>query len=403
MKILFICGSLEPGRDGVGDYTRRLAGEVIRQGHQAAIIALNDEYAREAAFANHRVYTNREDFARGFTTEGLEDIHFHTSDRTKIPILRLRRDVSWSTRMQLAKRFVDLHVPDWLSLQFVPYAFHQKGLPFSLGRHLEKLSRGRNLQMMFHELWLGMENNASLKNLIYGFLQSGIIRRLVKLLNPSVVLTQSTVYETQLKKYRINASLLPLFGNIAMIASENTGRTLRQKLERGTLELVIFGGIHYGAPAENLAKDFANFKVITGCKVRLTILGRSGNEQRNWSFAFESAGIDVNIAGEQDSQQISRILSNTCIGISTTPLPLIEKSSVVATMLEHGLPVICCARQWIPRGVEKHSVPLGVFNYSPGELRHLIADAENTLINPRQISDIAHEFVRRLEAATANG
>ena len=41
MKLIFICGSLEPGRDGVGDYTRRLAGELIRQGHQIAIIALN--------------------------------------------------------------------------------------------------------------------------------------------------------------------------------------------------------------------------------------------------------------------------------------------------------------------------------------------------------------------------
>lgn len=27
MTILFLCGSLEPGRDGVGDYTRRLAGD----------------------------------------------------------------------------------------------------------------------------------------------------------------------------------------------------------------------------------------------------------------------------------------------------------------------------------------------------------------------------------------
>jgi hypothetical protein len=32
IKILFICGSLEPGKDGVGDYTRRLwrtRGEIV--------------------------------------------------------------------------------------------------------------------------------------------------------------------------------------------------------------------------------------------------------------------------------------------------------------------------------------------------------------------------------------
>ena len=44
MKICFICGSLEPGKDGVGDYSRRLAGELIRLGHQASIISINDSF-----------------------------------------------------------------------------------------------------------------------------------------------------------------------------------------------------------------------------------------------------------------------------------------------------------------------------------------------------------------------
>src|SRR5690606_39818307 len=44
MNIAFICGSLEPGKDGVGDYTRRLAGELLRNGHNATIIAINDRY-----------------------------------------------------------------------------------------------------------------------------------------------------------------------------------------------------------------------------------------------------------------------------------------------------------------------------------------------------------------------
>ena len=47
MKIVFLCGSLEPGRDGVGDYTRMLAAEIIRKGHNAAIVALADKYSLE--------------------------------------------------------------------------------------------------------------------------------------------------------------------------------------------------------------------------------------------------------------------------------------------------------------------------------------------------------------------
>lgn len=42
MDILFICGSVEPGKDGVGDYTRRLSGELIRIGHEVKILSLCD-------------------------------------------------------------------------------------------------------------------------------------------------------------------------------------------------------------------------------------------------------------------------------------------------------------------------------------------------------------------------
>jgi len=44
VKVVFLCSSLEPGRDGVGDYTRRLAAELVRQGHFSAVVSLNDKY-----------------------------------------------------------------------------------------------------------------------------------------------------------------------------------------------------------------------------------------------------------------------------------------------------------------------------------------------------------------------
>ena len=44
MRIVFICGSLEPGRDGVGDYVRHLAVAVAQQGHETAAVALRDPF-----------------------------------------------------------------------------------------------------------------------------------------------------------------------------------------------------------------------------------------------------------------------------------------------------------------------------------------------------------------------
>ena len=42
MNILFLTGGLEPGQDGVGDYTRLLAGVCKTSGHKVSIIAIND-------------------------------------------------------------------------------------------------------------------------------------------------------------------------------------------------------------------------------------------------------------------------------------------------------------------------------------------------------------------------
>ena len=44
MNILFICGSAEQSKDGVGDYTRRLCGALIRLGHNAQILSICDLY-----------------------------------------------------------------------------------------------------------------------------------------------------------------------------------------------------------------------------------------------------------------------------------------------------------------------------------------------------------------------
>jgi hypothetical protein len=43
MKIVFVCGSVEIGRDGVGDYTRQLGLELLNQGHEVRIIGINDK------------------------------------------------------------------------------------------------------------------------------------------------------------------------------------------------------------------------------------------------------------------------------------------------------------------------------------------------------------------------
>src|SRR5215207_4250355 len=99
MIISFICGSLEPGRDGVGDYCYRLATELTRAGHQASIIALNDPFISRLVQNNQVV------------------------DETSIKILRLPANLPSKQKNKIAKQFIDVTRPHWISLQFVPYSF----------------------------------------------------------------------------------------------------------------------------------------------------------------------------------------------------------------------------------------------------------------------------------------
>ena len=93
MRILFLCSCLEPGRDGVGDYTRRLAEECAMLGHECALAALNDSFVR----------TTSEEKQGG------------------LPTLRLARGSDYGAVADFRKKFA----PDWISLQLVAYGLHQ--------------------------------------------------------------------------------------------------------------------------------------------------------------------------------------------------------------------------------------------------------------------------------------
>ena len=106
MKILFICGSIEPGKDGVGDYTRRLCGELIRIGHEVQILSLCD--FQVASFISDSQET----------------------EAKKVVANRIPKATSNKQRILWSQDVLNKFEPDWISLQYVPYSFNPKGLPF---------------------------------------------------------------------------------------------------------------------------------------------------------------------------------------------------------------------------------------------------------------------------------
>jgi hypothetical protein len=338
VRFLFITSSLEPGRDGVGDYTRRLAGELIRQGHPSVIVGLNDSHVSETLFCSQEM-------------EG-----------ALISVLRLPSVLPWSKRILEARNWLEVFNPDWVSLQFVPFGFHRKGLCFGLGRSLAALNTKASWHVMFHELWLGLGETSPVKHRIWGALQRMAILDLMNRLRPQIVHTQAEPYQKVLNRENIKASILPLFGNIPPVKGDGWGDLLEPLVnkavgkhqDRTEFYLAgVLGGVHPEWNAEQTVNTL--LPLVKRFQKRLVLVFHGKNnltpEMINELKLTLQNRADVVITGEKTGFDISKILQTLDLGLATSPRQLIRKSGSTAAMLEHGLPVLVTRDDWRLRGL----------------------------------------------------
>lgn len=347
MKILFLSGCLEPGQDGVGDYVRRLAMEMIHQGHETVAIAINDGFVSDATFI-------------------LEEI-----DQHHLPVYRIPKRWPEIAKKRKIRNWILEFNPDVISIQFVSYSFHKRGLPFQVMRQLREVSKGYKAHIMFHELWIGMEVNAPLKEVLIGRMQKFLIKRFIKTLEPVLIHTHTDLYKNQLVKMGVKVDSLPLFGNIPLSANARPNSRIKSKMP-SKIDLVLFGGIHPSLLVNDFTQDVASVSKKSNIRINLQLVGRSGREMRNWVSTWQSFGLTVNIFGEQPAAYISEILFNSSMGITTTPVALLQKSGSVAAMLEHGLPVICIRESWKSKGYQQTDVSPGIIEYKKGEFEQYL-------------------------------
>lgn len=374
MKILFICGSLEPGCDGVGDYTARLARELNRKGHRVSILAIADRFVKVVS---------------------QESTGKHQSD---IEILRIPYQEPFILK---AKEWVNKQDPDWLSLQYVPFSFNDRGLPFGLSNDLLEIGRKRKWQIMFHELWVGMEKGSNLKSYTWGILQKMLIKNLLTNLTPLVIHTQSKLYQAQLGNLGHTAHYLPLFSNIPCPkkVESHTFSDIYLTEKKKEIRFIIFGTIHKHAPIKAFAKEARQFQKNNNINMKLIIVGRHHAEQEFWRLVWNVAGMDVELLGELSPLEVSGEMLNSSIGLATTAYPLIEKSGSVAALHEHGLNVICVANAWEPRLKNFQSSNKNIIQYKVGSFKSCIKTALKTRKKmSSDISSISADFIKSLES-----
>jgi len=333
-KILFICGSLEPSKDGVGDYTRRLCVELIKQGHQAHILSLCDEDINS--------FTN-----------GLQIV-----DNTEVSVSRIPKASSYKQRLIWVQEVLKEKTPDWISLQYVPYSFQAKGLPVWMPKFLKELKGDYQWHIMFHELWIGISTISPLKHKVTGFFQRIIAQQIINRLKPTLITTSNNLYKLVLEKVKISSTILPLFSNIPKVDVEQTIKTdLFSKLKISEDEIHnyfftgVFGSIYPEANLEKVLTELlisiedSHKKLIFISFGRIGITGKKEIERLSKHFIDKIQFLNY---GEQEPTGISTLMQILDNGISCTPRQHLGKSGVFAAMKLHGLKVLMSSSEIIP-------------------------------------------------------
>jgi hypothetical protein len=379
---MLVCSGLEADRDGVGDYCRFLAEEFAKLGHPSMVLALNDrlvERETSGACGSGRV------------------------ELVRLPALEPPR-----ARYARAKAVIEQWRPDWVSLNFVSYGFQSRGLPVAELSFLPRLFADRHLAVMLHELWVGLDDDRSPKNrLLYGPVQRRLLLALLRRLRPARLGTTNDCYRAVLARYRVDAEVVPLFGNIPVVG-QNAGDWLYRDLAaQGAIEpdfarsrSWLFGMFGLIDPSWPAAAVFSRLADIARRADRRAVIVSIGNAGEHASALFDRAKalspqLNFAILGPRPAEQISQFLNSVDFGLSSYPYSLLGKSGAVAAMLEHGLPVI------VSRGLRE--VPLPVVAPLFEELVWPNDNAlEGRLVDPpvrRQVAARPAEVAKRLLAS----
>ncbi|MFN6946688.1 MAG: hypothetical protein ACK4ND_17195 [Cytophagaceae bacterium] len=317
MRIVFICGSLEYGKDGVGDYTRRLAGELIRKGNQVQIVSLFDPFVKEVSISTQ------------------------TIDNADVHALRISSQTKNTERISFLKKHL-FDSPDVISLQYVPYSFHSKGIPLGLAGLLEKLGKCTKWHVMVHETYV-KRNRVNLKNIITHFGQILSLKKIDFDLKPFWH-TSSLYYKKMLAQINIQAEILGLFGNIAIEEGNNTEDLVPFKKNTDEKVMVYFGSAPLIQHHKVFSEKLKSFVLNDAQNLIILIcgrLGKNGSLFKN-NLNVNSERIRIIDLGEKTANEISAIFKIVDFGVSRVSLRLIGKSGTAISMLEHGLPL------WVP-------------------------------------------------------
>lgn len=345
--MVFICSSLEPGRDGVGDYVRRLACELIANNHRVIAIALHDSFLTDIK--------NEEQEFNGI----------------KLPVLRIPAQQNTAYRYGYLQTRLRFFKPNIISLQYVGFGFNNYGLPVSMLLNLRKAIGEVKLHIMLHELWCGMAANAGFKEKVLGLSQKMFLKTLIANLKPHAIFTSIEPYRAYLQQIGVTASVVPIFGNIPTTdtGSEKDWQKLVETVDilpiiqcpNNWLIIGFFGTTYNCEGLTNMINMASEVAKLAGLKLGILAIGNSrGVDVAQLASTLKNTNYWQ--TGPLSAGMINRVLQLADIGVVTSPVDGINKSGAAVAWMERGIPVIISAADKTYH--ENEMISLGVYQAS---------------------------------------
>ena len=352
MRIIFICGCLEPGKDGVGDYTRKLGGELIRRGHQIFLIALYDRYINQ--------------------TQEIDQ----ESEATAISVLRLERELQTKKRVSKAKNKIVQFDPNWVSLQYVPTSFHSKGLNLKFPFLVTQLKGEFRWHLMIHEPWLVSYRKMSKESFV-GMLQRGLLKLLIYKIGPRIIHTSNMFYQEILEKGGVYSRLLHLPGNIPVIErieqeiiKEFVELGINKNSRKDWVVLGTFGKMRANIDYLALLRTLLERTDLQGKKIAFFSIGKAGIHCDEIFRSLEQnykENLLVHKFGERTTDEISSFFQLLDYGVTSVPEHLLGKSGAYAAMRNHGLKILVPERKVVQGEIEMKNYSSNLFTLEDHE------------------------------------